>query len=147
MWEINSLLQTFAFLKAVAFGMLFCITLDFVRSVEGALKLNIFFTIVADILVSAAFSIITFCFLLSTTYGEIRFYVLLGIGIGFVLIRKTVSKFFLKFFVWIWDLISKIYQSIRRFAAKIVRKIYGFLKRIGNCVKIIKKRSKIEKKA
>ena len=96
MWEINNALQLLNFFRSVILGMLFCVFYDFItairrNSIENTLR--VFFY---DLFYFAICAPTLFCFLLATTNGELRGFIFIGIFIGFIIARVTVSPFIVK---------------------------------------------------
>ena len=116
MWEINNNLQAVSFLRALILGFIYCICYDILKALRKVglnSKRNVF---TEDIIYFILISPITSIFLLATTNGELRFYIIIGIIFGFLSFKLTVSKFF----VFILEYIFK--------------KIYYFLKSILNII-------------
>jgi hypothetical protein len=111
MWEINIKLQFFYWLLSVVLGGMYCLFYDFFRAVRLSIKCSDITVFIQDILYFSIISITTFYFLLATTNGQVRGFVIFGAVIGFVIARITVSylimkiyNFFLKYitlFLWI----------------------------------------------
>ena len=139
MWEISTFLQISSFFKALCFGCILCVVADIVRTIERVLKMPLLIVLFVDSLVSFSAALCTFCFLLATTLGEIRFYVLFGIGCGFLLFRKTLSRyictgvsfgvhFFIICTVWLQNFFKKMLKSVFNFVGKVVNKV-NFIKK------------------
>lgn len=92
MWEIDNLSQLLGFLYSVALGAVFCLVYDLFRAVRAEIKFGAAAVFAADILYSVICAVLCFCFLLSVTGGEIRFFVLAGAAVGFAVSRFTVSR-------------------------------------------------------
>lgn len=132
MWEIDIVKQAVSFVEAVCLGMIFCLCYDFLRSVQIFLNMKTFLLLITDSILAFLCAFVAFCFLLSTTLGEIRFYIILGIGLGFLIFRKTVSRFVVGFLTKILDLIGKFKFSISLFFRKIFEKNFSLMKTITN---------------
>ena len=133
MWELNSSFQLISTAWAVLIGAVFCLFYDFLRAfrkVKYCGAVRIFFE---DVCFSAFFGITVFCYLLATTNGEVRGYVLFGLAVGFIISRLTVSVFFLKLLVWLFSAFLRVFRKVSPF-------IYGLFDRfLGLCAKICKK--------
>lgn len=147
MWEIDIAKQAVSFLEALCLGVLFCILFDILRSVQSVFKFKTVFLFFTDFLVTFICALAAFCFLLATTLGEIRFYVILGIGLGFILIRKTISKFVIKFLSAVFATLLKGKATVSQFLRKILKKSTTFIKNIKNYLKNSKKSRNKTKKA
>ena len=146
MWEISNSLQIIGFLRAVILGGGFCVFYDFLRALRRSGFNSDFAVFIQDILYFIILLPITFCFLLALTNGELRAYFFVGIAVGFLVIRISVSKLVLKIFVLIFSVLKKIYSVCKKMINKIFSyisvftgKIYLFFKEISvktiNCFK------------
>lgn len=126
MWEISNSFQLLGFLYSLGLGGIFCIIYDFLRVIRKNGFNSDFAVCLQDLLYFIFVSPATFCFLLATTNGEIRAYVLVGIIVGFVIIRLTVSrvalivfayfiKAFLKIYNRLYQVFNYIFTSINKF--------------------------------
>ena len=143
MWEINSLEQIFAFLYSLCLGGIFCIFYDFFRAIRATVKLNDFSVFVQDVLYFFIFGFVSFLYLLSTTNGEIRGYIIFGTAIGFLLCYYTFSKIFLKLLKVAFKGFVTVFGKINAFSCNIFSKIeYFFQKNLilikNTCKKVLK---------
>jgi spore cortex biosynthesis protein YabQ len=83
--------QFFAFLLSIALGYGAGCGWDFYRAVRAGLRLGRWGTGLGDILFWVALTAAVFGFLLLVTWGEMRWYVFLGLGLGAALYRATLS--------------------------------------------------------
>ena len=128
MWEINNSLQTVCFLRALVLGICLCLLYDLFASLRKAGICSNFAVFVQDILFFIIASPLIFIFLLATTNGEIRLYIILGIAIGFLIFKMTVSKLFVFIF-------SKLFRAIFFGLGFANRAINGFFKVISKLFK------------
>ncbi|NPV53748.1 MAG: spore cortex biosynthesis protein YabQ [Firmicutes bacterium] len=89
METLNS--QITAFLATIIVGVMIGIFFDFYRVFRGFIQPNALGTVFGDLAFWAIATAIAFGALLSTTWGEVRFYVFIGSAMGFFLYRVTVS--------------------------------------------------------
>ena len=108
MWEINNSFQIFTFLASIIVGIIYCAFYDIFRALRYVKNFNNFIVFIQDIFYFFIISVTTFIYLLSTTNGQIRFYVLVGILLGFIIFLTTFSRYFifvinkiLTFFIWL----------------------------------------------
>ena len=94
MWEINNSLQLLSLARAVALGVIFCLGYDILRAVRKAFSFSVAAVFFQDTFFSLLIAVVTFLFLLSVTNGELRAFVILGICIGFIVCRFTISLLF-----------------------------------------------------
>ena len=93
MWEISNSLQAVCFLRAIILGLSLSLFYDIFSALRKS-GLNSFFDVlVEDIIFFAVATPIIFLFLIATTNGEVRLYIILGIIIGFLILKLTLSKF------------------------------------------------------
>jgi len=147
MWEINNTNQVFSFLLSVVLGGMFCLFFDLFRALRKALPHSAIAVFAEDVFFFTACAPITFCFLLATTNGEIRFYVLVGISIGFLITNFTVSPLFTTILVFLFNLIISLLKILNSFFSMISDKIGHFFGKAGNIFLIFfKKALKLVKK-
>lgn len=101
MWEIDIKLQFYYWLLSVVLGGIYCLFYDFFRAVRLAVKCSDIAVFFQDVLYFFVISLSTFCFLLATTNGQVRGFVIFGAVIGFILIRYTVSYIIMKIYCFI----------------------------------------------
>ncbi len=146
MWEINSNSQILSFLYSLVLGVIFSIFYDVFRAGRIVFFKKNLFVFLEDIFYFFILSIITFLFLLGTTNGEVRAYILLGILLGFISFNQTVSPFTLKSFTlilrWIKSILKAVSKSFYAFFEKFERLATLFFK---NTIKILKKGLKTTK--
>ena len=114
MWEINNSLQRLSFLRAVVLGVLLCVLYDFIKSARLTVNFSDIAIFLQDIIYSLVASFITFIFLLSVTNGEMRGYVILGILVGFILSRITLSRLLCKFIKLIFGGVKRIFGAVSK---------------------------------
>ncbi len=83
MWEISSNLQIANFLRAVLLGGFFCLLYDLFSAARKAGANSTAAVFLQDIFYFVIIAPITFCFLLATTNGEVRAYIIFGVFLGF----------------------------------------------------------------
>ena len=142
MWEINSNLQILSFVYAVAAGCVFSLIYDFFKSIRLCFKVSAFVIFFQDILYFSIISVLSFCFFLSFSNGEIRSYILLGHLLGAVVSRITFSKISVPFFRLIFSFLRKIitffnygYAYLERIFEDLFQKVKKILKKPENKVK------------
>ena len=128
MWEINNSLQTICFLRALVLGVFLCLLYDFFGSLRKAGISSDFAVFIQDILFFIIASPLIFIFLLATTNGEIRLYIILGIAIGFLIFKMTVSKLLV-------FLLSKFFKALFFVSGFVNRGINGFFVAISKLFK------------
>ena len=146
MWEINSNFQILSFFYSLVLGGIYSLIYDIFKSFRLSFKFSVFWILLSDIFYFSFISIITFCFLLATTGGEVRLFILLGCITGFFIIRATLSKIFVTLLTTLLRVISKIFNYISINTIRIsdyisscfssfFKKVSIFLKNIKNTLK------------
>lgn len=95
-----------SFLIAVATGAVLCIIYDFFRVIRLAVSSKPTTVFFEDLLYAIIYAIITFCILLLRCSGRLRFFIFAGEGVGFLLFRKSFSRFIIYVF-------SKVINGIK----------------------------------
>ncbi len=126
----ETLLFLYSCLLGVAFGVIFDLFRAF-RSIVASNKINVF---IQDVLLFLIYSFLSFCFMIASTDGELRIFVLVGEAAGFIIYICTVSKPVMKLLKVVAKLIKKIliiiYKVFLRPFIYIFKKIFKGLKAI-----------------
>lgn len=141
MWEINLGFQILSFIYSIFLGMIFSFFYDVIKSIRLTLKLSSIIVFIYDILFFIIISVFTFIYYMSVTDGEIRYYILLGLLLGFIVFRLTISKLLiyiltniLKFLILIFERFNKgiiaFSELIFSFLSDFLKKVKYFLKKI-----------------
>ncbi len=143
MGEIDLEYQALTFLLSCLLGVVFCMIYDFIRVFHNHSPKNGFLIFAVDVLYFIVLAVITYLFLLLRCLGNIRIFVFIGEAIGFMVFRKYLSNYLLKFAELILKIINKIYIAIKIPLCS----IFGlFYKLFGKILKIIKNIAKWIKK-
>ena len=152
-------------LFAAILGVCLCVLYDVFRILRKAIKTNLIVTFIEDLLYFALAAYFTFLLLYVRTKGEMRWFVLLGEGAGFILCRCTLSRaimavsgFIIGIFVkanrslhkWIVHPIAKGINACENLTLKILKKSANLLKKwlqpASHLLYNMKHRSKTENK-
>lgn len=139
MWELNSGFQIVGFLCALLLGGIFSFFYDILKSIRLSFKPRSAIVFIIDILFFTTIALVIFFYLLASTSGEVRIYILIGCLIGFFLTRVLLSKFICFLFVFVFKKIITFYRVLsngfyaffERFSAWItsaLKKVRIFLK-------------------
>ena len=135
MWELSSSSHVLNFLYSIALGFIFDLLYDIFKSVRLTVKCSDISVFIQDVLYFAVISVLSFCFFLCFTYGEIRFYILIGFILGFAVSYLTLSKIVIPFLSFIIRIIIKIsgyldwiFNALYKFFTRISKKVKKFLK-------------------
>ena len=126
MWEISNGFQIIGFLRAFVLGGIFCLIYDFLRALRKSGVNSDSAVFWQDIIYFIIISPITFCFLLATTNGEMRAYFFIGMLVGFIGIRLTLSIIFLKVLLKVITLYLKVFCKFKLVINLIFNHIYKF---------------------
>lgn len=141
MWEINNASQLMGFFYSVLLGIFYCLLYDVIRAIRAEIRSSSVAIFIGDIIYSLFCAISCFCFLLSVTGGELRIFVFLGIALGFIASRLTVSKplhFILRKFVkmiyfvyrWISDILNRFFAFCEKNIELIAMEIKKIIKKL-----------------
>lgn len=122
MWEINNFFQWLSFGRAIIFGFLLCLVYDVLRLDIFIFKKGVVAQIINDLIFWIIAMVTTFCFLLATTGGQVRMYVFIGMGIGFLAFKLTLSRFIF----WCVKPIRKFYIAVSKRYKKLILKLQNF---------------------
>ena len=140
MWEINNSLQLLSFARALLLGIIICLGYDVLRvyrKVYDFSSLGIFFQ---DVIFSVLAAFVVFIFLLGVTNGEMRGYIFLGLLIGFVVSRLTLSRIWFLSLRFVLSKIKLIFSLVSGFIYKAFDKIEVYVTTFSKkCIKTIKK--------
>lgn len=148
MWEISSIDQGNAFINALLLGGLLCFIYDIFRLDRIVFNRSIFTVFIEDVVFWVISAFLTFCMLLITTNGQIRFFAFLAMTLGFIIYRCTISKILNLVAPYIKKLARKIgnkYLKIIVFLGKTDVFVLDFLKGWKKAAILFKKRRKKEK--
>ncbi len=143
MWETSNNTQIISFLMAVLFGTFYCAYYDIFRSIRAAgfnKPVSVFWQ---DIFFFLTTAIVTFLLMLVYSNGEIRFYILFGILIGFLSFNFTLSRFLRRLFTFVLKKFIAFFRVLKRSAERLSFKISKVARRIAeffqkNCKKTAK---------
>ncbi len=141
MWEINSTAQLFNTLAALCFGIIVSLAYDIIRALRKAYNYSALSVFLQDVGFSFLVAISVFTFLLSTTNGELRGYVIMALSGGFIISRLTISVLwykalrftftrFNKMTMHISKLFYRFFDILERKGQKILEKILKWLKKL-----------------
>lgn len=146
MWEISNNSQLAGFGLSIIFGMMYSALYDIFRAIRFRKNPHTIIVVIEDIIYFAIIAVITFLFLLSVTYGEVRFYVLLGIVLGFIIFRTTISRFYLKIVIYLLKGVYLLFDYFSKgfyyFFDKIDIIFDSFFKNTLKCFKKVLKKGK-----
>lgn len=147
MWEISINQQLLSFFIAIIAGIGFCFIYDILKSLRLTFDFSSVSVFLGDILYSVKISVLAFLLFLSLSNGEIRSYILFGLGLGFIVSRFTVShltvflltkafKLIKKFFMFLNLKITAFFDVLATFLLKML----SFLKNSKNLLKKLLKK-------
>ncbi len=147
MWEISNSHQLISFLASLLFGVGYALFYTVFKALRRAFRHTGLAIFLEDIIFFQIISFITFLLFLAFSNGEIRFFMLLGIFLGFAAVYFILA-----------DILSRALAWLLRFGARIIGRIlslfsavFGFLgktagktaaycgKKLRICYKYLKK--------
>ncbi|WP_052446666.1 spore cortex biosynthesis protein YabQ [Candidatus Soleaferrea massiliensis] len=146
--ELQVSAQTLLFLQSCLLGAVLGVIYDVFRILRISFKNGSILIFLEDALFFIICAVLTFCFMLMSNDGQIRFFILLGEVIGFILyyftigalvmkISKLIINFIRRLFLLLYKIFIRPFVIFFRF---LFRKISPVFKKIsGNCKKIEKK--------
>lgn len=140
MWEISLTQQALSILYALLIGAVWAFYSDLFRAFRCVTAHSGILTFIEDLFSFLLFTFITFMLLMARCNGEVRGYMLVGEGLGFLIFRVTVSRFVMKILTFLFGTIADV---LRKSGAQIER-FGGFLEE--NTGKLWLKIKKIFKK-
>lgn len=131
------------FLMYIATGIIICLLFDVFRALRKAIKTPDFITYIEDIL----FWIISLAIFIYLTFvlnsGEIRFFLFIGLALGGGLYYFTISKYFMKMTVGLFNILKKILVIPISIIFKLNKKIVCFICiNLQNMTNVLKKSKK-----
>lgn len=135
MGHIDVVFQTYTFLWSLSLGAVFCIVYDFLRALHKLKIKGAAAVFVTDILFCIFAAVVTYCFLILTSKGRIRLFVIVGIFLGFLVFRLVLSKIVLDVFVKILSIFGIILHTTSDFVSRILSTINKSYKNIVNTIK------------
>lgn len=121
MWEINNTQQLLSFLISLLFGVGFGLYYAFFKAVRRSFHHTVWAIFLEDIFFFFSVAVITFLLMLALSAGEIRFFILLGILIGFCVFYFTLA-----------ERLSAVLAFIIKAVHSLLKVVFSFLKRIFN---------------
>jgi len=95
-------------------GLALGVFYDVLRAVRTHFRLRRWGTGLLDVLFCLAGLLGFLLLMLRGTDGRLRLYLLLGLGAGFLLYRKTVSLYFLRLLLWVLHLLGQAVEGLRQ---------------------------------
>lgn len=93
MWEIDIKFQLLTFLFACLLGAIYSAFYDLFRALRLVKNQKSFTIFLEDLFYFLTLAFVTFFYLLAFTNGEVRFYVIIGIVLGFIAFYILLSKY------------------------------------------------------
>ncbi len=126
---IDSIKQVTSFGVAILFGIAFSVLYSFIKSFEKTIN-RTWCYITFDICFFLVAAITTFSYMLVKDNGVIRYYVILGMALGFLLFRILFGKIFDKLFGYLFNvskcllgLIEGLLRKIDDILSNIIKKL------------------------
>jgi spore cortex biosynthesis protein YabQ len=122
--------QLYTFITTIATGILLGVLFDCYRVLRGTFRPRAVMTWVTDLLYWLIATVVVFLALVVSNWGELRFYVFLGIVSGVILYYRLLSLYAIRLFLVIIKLVNGIVALIKKI-------IMFIIKPVELCIKII----------
>lgn len=120
--------QLLYFAESILIGFLLCFIFDIFKILRLTIKHCYTLIFLEDLIFFIISAIITYSFMVNVSFGQIRFFIITGELIGFVLFRFLISKFIIAIFLFIINTLKKIIKFIFKiFFVPVYKIIYKFL--------------------
>ncbi|MEN6568316.1 MAG: spore cortex biosynthesis protein YabQ [Veillonellales bacterium] len=123
--------QTVTFFITIITGLLLGVLFDFYRTLRNQIKLPLLLGSLADLGYWAAATVVVLAGLLLGNWGELRFYVFIGLVGGVFLYYRLLSRWALRLIALAFRGIAAVSQGLR------LAVLYGLAKPIGYCLTLL----------
>ncbi len=140
MWEIDLADQITSFLLSIPLGFgltLLFYTADSFRMAFRLSRLTVWFL---DIFFFISAAIISFCFFILRSNGEIRGYILFGEFFGFIIFKLVFSNVYLKILSGALKLLGRVFSAIGSFLSATFGNLFEKLQKSFKNLKNIRKK-------
>lgn len=142
-WELSVNDQIITMLVSAAVGGALCIIYDIMRGIRRGGALTGFWQVLCcDILFWILSAVVVFCLMLVKTSGVVRSYLVVGLMVGFLIVRLLISRFILKSIAF---LSRKMLFCLSFLSEKYRKALLFLIKYMKNAEKHIKSRLKSKK--
>ncbi len=105
--QVQSAEQILTFLYAVILGGVLCLVFDLFRLHRATTSVGSIVVFAEDLLFFIVSAVVVFCFFMIRCHGVLRLYVFAGIIPGFLVVRYTVSPWFLTVMIALINIIKR----------------------------------------
>lgn len=135
MGYIDVSFEVASFGLSILLGAVFCVLYDVLRVLHKTYVKGFLEVLVTDFIYWIVVSFSTFCFLILRCKGNFRTFVIIGIALGFFIIRVTVSKYILKVFTVVFKFLRLVFGKISAIMGTIIHRFAKIIKKIANVIK------------
>lgn len=115
--------QTVYFLYSILFGIILSVLYDIVRILRFCGFNRAWQIVLSDVLYFVLCAFLTVLFALPFNKGEVRYFVLFGEALGFVLYRFTVGEYSARIYQFFIHIISMLFRKTFKYLIKISNKV------------------------
>ena len=139
--------QSYVFLYSLYGGIIIGILYDIYRVIRGRKKTERLITSLWDILFLFSVFAVVIWAIFSSSYGEIRSYVLIGFLVGFYLYEKLLGRIASELFHFLYKSISSFFMKTNSILALPIKLVFSFAKRcFYSLIRILgKKKNRLRK--
>lgn len=132
--------QSNAFIMSMLLGIVFWVLYDIIRAFRLVFNIKGVTLFTVDVLYMLLCSLATFLLSLAYLNGSVRFFIILGAFLAFVILHFTVGKIFCKININLVILLKRYYNKIINLFEKIIKKLLKILYKVlyNICEKIYK---------
>lgn len=109
--EFSLATQTVYFLYSILFGIILSAVYDVVRVIRFMGFTKLWQIILSDVVYFFVCAVLTFLFSLPFNNGSVRYFVLFGEAVGFILYRFTLGEVMAKVYCFLIRIISRIFKK------------------------------------
>ncbi len=147
MWEISNSWQVLSFLISLLFGVGFGVYYSLFKAIRRSFYHTAWAVFLEDIIFFFTAAVLTFLLMLVLSCGEIRFFILLGIFLGFCIFYFTLAERLSLVFAILIKAVYRVVKAIFAFFGRVLRFIGATATKIGRfckekskkCYKYLKK--------
>ncbi|NLY11126.1 MAG: spore cortex biosynthesis protein YabQ [Firmicutes bacterium] len=112
--------QLYAFAITILAGLSIGIIFDFYRLIRKVLRPGIISTAIMDLIFWLVISPLTIIYILLANWGELRFYVFLGISLGLVFYFLALSRPIISMVMWVCESVARLLGFICNLLLRII---------------------------
>lgn len=109
---ISAVPPVIQFLQSLLLGTLLSLLYDAFYTIRGLFPAQAQPHVILDILYFLLFGVLLFNYLLMESAGRLRYFIILGVIIGWLLYHNTVSRLVIRFFNWLLLMVHRVFSFL-----------------------------------